>query len=77
MVDTILEPPLLQRQAAFTSRVLLGRLRHQTFFSLAEANQAIAAMLDRLNGKVKTSLKPTRSSTSSSTSVMQASGIAP
>jgi transposase len=31
---------------------ILGRLRHQTFFSLAEANQAIAAVLERLNGKV-------------------------
>jgi transposase len=31
---------------------ILGRLRHQTFFSLAEANQAIATVLQRLNGKV-------------------------
>jgi len=31
---------------------ILGRLRHQTFFSLAEANAAIAEALDRLNGHV-------------------------
>jgi transposase len=31
---------------------ILGRLRHQTFFSLAEANAAIAGVLDRLNGHV-------------------------
>ena len=31
---------------------ILGRLRNQTFFSLAEANQAITAVLERLNGKV-------------------------
>ena len=31
---------------------ILGRLRHQTFFSLTEANAAIAGVLDRLNGHV-------------------------
>ena len=31
---------------------ILGRLRHQTFFSLAEANTAIAGMVERLNGHV-------------------------
>ena len=31
---------------------ILGRLRHQIFFSLVEANQAITAVLERLNGKV-------------------------
>ena len=36
----------------FAQSYILGRLRHQTFFSLAEANQAIAAVLERLNGKV-------------------------
>lgn len=31
---------------------ILGRLRHRTFFSLAEANAAIAEVLDHLNGHV-------------------------
>jgi transposase len=31
---------------------ILGRLRNRTFFSLAEANQAIGEVLERLNGKV-------------------------
>ena len=31
---------------------ILGRLRHQTFFSLAEANRAIREILQRLNGAV-------------------------
>lgn len=31
---------------------ILGRLRRQTFFSLAEANAAIAGVLDRLNSHV-------------------------
>src|SRR3712207_6159978 len=31
---------------------ILGRLRHQTFFSLAEANAAIGQALERLNGHV-------------------------
>jgi transposase len=29
---------------------ILGRLRHQTFFSLADANRAIALVLERMNG---------------------------
>jgi transposase len=36
----------------FAQSYILGRLRHQTFCSLAEANQAIAAVLERINGKV-------------------------
>jgi hypothetical protein len=36
----------------FAQSYILGRLRHQTFFSLAEANQAIAAVLEPLDGKV-------------------------
>ena len=31
---------------------ILGRLRHRTFFSLAEANAAIAEVLEQLNGHV-------------------------
>jgi hypothetical protein len=31
---------------------ILGRLRHQTFFSLAECNAAIASCLDRMNDHV-------------------------
>jgi transposase len=31
---------------------ILGRLRHQTFFSLVEANRAIAGALERINGQV-------------------------
>jgi len=33
----------------FAQSYILGRLRHQTFFSLAEANRAIAGVLDRMN----------------------------
>lgn len=36
----------------FAQSYILGRLRHQTFFSLAEANQAIAGSLERINGHV-------------------------
>jgi transposase len=36
----------------FAQSYILGRLRRQTFFSLAEANQAIAAVLDRMNAHV-------------------------
>ena len=31
---------------------ILGRLRHETFFSLTQCNAAIAAVLERLNGRV-------------------------
>ena len=31
---------------------ILGRMRHQTFFSLAECNAAIASCLDRMNAHV-------------------------
>lgn len=33
----------------FAQTCILGRLRHRTFFSLAEANEAIAGALDRIN----------------------------
>lgn len=33
----------------FAQSYILGRLRHQTFFSLEECNRAIAAVLERLN----------------------------
>ena len=33
----------------FAQSYILGRLRHQTFFSLAECNAAIASCLDRMN----------------------------
>ena len=36
----------------FAQTYLLGRLRHQTFFSLAEANEAIKASLERINAHV-------------------------
>jgi transposase len=36
----------------FAQTCILGRLRHRTFFSLAEANQAIAEALDRINDHV-------------------------
>jgi transposase len=36
----------------FAQACILGRLRHQTFFSLAEANVAIAGALDRINDHV-------------------------
>jgi len=40
---------------------ILGRLRHQTFFSLAEANRAIALALERMNGHVMRRLGLSRS----------------
>jgi transposase len=36
----------------FAQTYILGRLRYQTFFSLAEANDAIALVLERINGHV-------------------------
>jgi transposase len=36
----------------FTQTYVLGRLRHETFFSLAECNAAIAQVLERLNTRV-------------------------
>jgi transposase len=36
----------------FAQTYILGRLRHQTFFSLADANRAIALVLERMNGHV-------------------------
>ena len=36
----------------FAQSYILGRLRQQTFFSLAEANAAIAAMVERINAHV-------------------------
>ena len=36
----------------FAQSYILGRLRHQTFFSLTEANQAIRGVLDRMNDHV-------------------------
>ncbi len=36
----------------FAQTYILGRLRHQTFFSLAEANRAIALVLERMNGHI-------------------------
>lgn len=35
----------------FAQSYILGRLRHLTFFSLAECNAAIKGMLDRMNGR--------------------------
>ncbi|MGC0392288.1 hypothetical protein ACVIU7_004901 [Bradyrhizobium liaoningense] len=36
----------------FAQTYILGRLRRQTFFSLAEANAAIAAALERINAHI-------------------------
>ena len=36
----------------FAQTYILGRLRHQTFFSLAECNAAIKDCVDRINGQV-------------------------
>src|SRR5947199_4210820 len=36
----------------FAQTYILGRLRHQTLFSIAEANRAIAHVLERMNGHV-------------------------
>src|SRR5579871_5502655 len=36
----------------FAQTYILGRLRHQTFFSLADANRAIVRVLERMNGHV-------------------------
>jgi transposase len=45
----------------FAQTYVLGRLRHQTFFSLADANRAIALVLDRMNGHVMRRLGLSRS----------------
>jgi transposase len=45
----------------FAQTYLLGRLRHQTFFSLADANRAIALVLERMNGHVMRRLGLSRS----------------
>ncbi len=44
----------------FAQTYILGRLRHQTFFSLAEANNAIGLVLDRINGHVMRRLGTSR-----------------
>ncbi len=44
----------------FAQTCILGRLRKQTFFSLAEANAAIAGALDRINDHVMRRLGVTR-----------------
>jgi transposase len=44
----------------FAQSYILGRLRRQTFFSLAEANQAIAAVLERINDHVMRRLGKSR-----------------
>ena len=44
----------------FAQTCILGRLRHQTFFSLADANAAIAGALDRINDHVIRRLGVTR-----------------
>jgi transposase len=45
----------------FAQSYILGRLRHQTFFSLAEANRAIALVLERMNAHVMRRLGVSRS----------------
>jgi transposase len=44
----------------FAQSCILGRLRKQTFFSLAEANAAIAQMLERINNHVMRRLRISR-----------------
>src|SRR5258707_1021426 len=44
----------------FAQTYILGRLRHQTFFSLEEANRAIAEVLKRINAHVNRRLKLSR-----------------
>jgi hypothetical protein len=44
----------------FAQSYILGRLRRQTFFSLAEANQAIAGMVERMNAYVMRRLGKSR-----------------
>src|SRR5579862_6377527 len=44
----------------FAQTYILGRLRNQTFFSLAEANAAIGEVLERMNGKVMRKLGVSR-----------------
>ena len=45
----------------FAQSYILGRLRHQTFFSLAEANRAIVLVLERMNAHVMRRLGLNRS----------------
>jgi transposase len=45
----------------FAQTYILGRLRHQTFFSLADANRAITLVLERMNGHVMRRLGLSRS----------------
>jgi transposase len=45
----------------FAQAYILGRLRHQTFFSLEEANRAIAQVLKDMNGRVMRRLGLSRS----------------
>jgi transposase len=45
----------------FAQSYILGRLRHQTFFSLAEANRAIAQVLERMHAHVMRRLGVSRS----------------
>src|SRR3984893_2865072 len=45
----------------FAQTYILGRLRHQTFFSLADAKRAIALVLERMNGNVMRRLGLSRS----------------
>jgi transposase len=44
----------------FAQTYILGRLRHQTFFSITEANNAIGLALDRMNGHVMRRLGTSR-----------------
>lgn len=44
----------------FAQSCILGRMRHRTFFSLAEANAAIAEALERINGHLVRRLGVTR-----------------
>src|SRR4051812_35570712 len=52
--------PKLKPEFRFAQTYILGRLRHQTFFSLDEANRAIAEMVTRINTHVMRRLKVCR-----------------
>ena len=44
----------------FAQTYILGRLRRQTFFSLAECNAAIAKMVEHINAHLVTLIWPTQ-----------------
>jgi hypothetical protein len=41
----------VEAEVRFAQSYIIGRLRHVTFFSLAECNAAIGLALERMNGR--------------------------